>query len=99
MTVINDISTAFEVISHNGTDIEQIVQKIGGVSAFVKILPNVMRIVQTVIDSNQAVISPQIITNYVQMKQQIEAFQSKHGLDVDGVIGIDTWNKIESLIQ
>lgn len=104
---MTDFRTAINVISNNSGDIQEIIQKVGGIGPFLKMVPNLLRIVATVADSKK---TPEEIQTAVEeiksvlyysdeTKERVKKFQEKHGLVVDGLVGDRTWSKVESLLK
>lgn len=104
------IGTAFEVLVNNRADIEDIVAKMGGLDTVLRLSPDIFRILQTVMKSAPAgadpvtasataIASAQAVLEYSEAtKARVAAFQRKNGLAVDGVVGDETWSKVEALL-
>lgn len=97
---MSDFTAAFEIISKNSSDIEDMISKIGGVPGFLGILPDLIRIVDTLsTTSTPAATVPDVVQYSAQTKAAVEGFQKKYNLTVDGYVGNETWAKIQSLIN
>jgi peptidoglycan hydrolase-like protein with peptidoglycan-binding domain len=96
---MSDLSNVFAVLSKNSGDIEDVITKVGGVGAFLALLPDIIRIVETLTAAGTpAAAVPATIQYSAETKASVEAFQKKNGLTVDGMVGNETWAKVEGLI-
>jgi len=100
---LEDLSPALAVLRNDTPDIETIVNQLGGISGVIRVLPQIIRIVKTISSSshpqNSVNEAPDVLTNQAQVRSAVLAFQEKYHLYNDGIVGPETWNKIESLIS
>lgn len=96
---MTDFTTIFEVLAKNGTDIEQLINKIGGVGAFIHILPNIIHIIETVTENKSSISDVKSLAFTTPATTElVKRFQTQHGLVADGYVGDKTWNVVERLL-
>lgn len=95
------LSAIFDLLKNNSGDVEDVVNKFGGISAVIKAAPALIRIGQTVAkhkSPDEAAERVERVLYYNdETRAKVEAFQRKHGLTADGIVGNRTWDKIEQL--
>lgn len=97
-----NLGTVFDVLGQNSKDIEQIIAQFGGVGNLLRAAPALLRIMKTVSAHQE----PQVIAERApvlmgysdEIKVKVAAFQKAHGLNPDGLVGPNTWAKIEELV-
>jgi murein L,D-transpeptidase YcbB/YkuD len=97
----------FDVLLHNRVDLEDVIQKLGGLDATVRFAagagPDLIRIMQTFAKHQDPVAAVSVAQSVLAYNQETEdrvkAFQATHGLVMDGIVGDKTWSKVEELIQ
>lgn len=105
------LGIALDVLVTNRADLEDIIAKVGGLDVVLRLSPDILRIVQTAMNSapgagtdplvkaSIAVAAAQSTLTYSQeTKDRVAAFQSAHGLTVDGIVGNKTWDMVEKLL-
>lgn len=92
------------VLANNSEDIEELVRRFGGVGNLIKAGPAIFRIMKTVAERHE--IPDNVAEKIVQVlyyndltADKVRAFQKKHGLKPDGLVGNVTWNKVEELLK
>jgi murein L,D-transpeptidase YcbB/YkuD len=103
---MSDLGGFFDVLLHNRADLEDVVAKLGGLDAAVRFAasagPDLIRITDTFAkhqDPVAAAAQAQAILAYSQATEdRVKAFQATHGLVMDGIVGDQTWSKVEELI-
>lgn len=101
------LSAIFDVISSNSGDVAEVVDKFGGVANFARAAPALFRIWRTVAKHTKdggdieaaADNAEQTLYYGAQTKEKVRAFQTKHSLDADGIVGNQTWSKVEELTK
>lgn len=103
MTKIVNIGDIFAVLADNSTEIVEVVNRIG-LANLVRSGPAIYRIMKTVADRQQA--DPDVLARVERMlyydeatMDRVRAFQRKHGLHDDGLVGDRTWSKVEELLK
>ena len=99
-----NLSAIFAVLSSNGSDIEDVVARLGGVSGTIKLIPDLLRIYKTISahsgDPVAAVAAAQSVLEYSQQTaDKVRTFQKANGLTADGIVGDQTWGAVEKLLQ
>jgi peptidoglycan hydrolase-like protein with peptidoglycan-binding domain len=98
------IGDLIAVISNNSSDVIEVVDKLGGVGSLLRAAPAIYRIVNTISERNKDPVeeleqAERTLYYGEQTRTKIKAFQQKHGLEVDGIVGNQTWAKVEELIK
>ncbi len=98
-----DLGDLFAVFTKNSDDIADIVDRFGGVAAIVKAGPALYRIAKTIAARNKADQDAEKIEHVLYYSdattQRVKLFQRQHGLDDDGLVGNETWSKVEELLD
>lgn len=108
MTQPASIGDILAVLSENSSDIVDIVNKIG-LSNLVRSGPAIYRIMKTVAERRESENAEATAAEFERVskmlyynddtKESVRAFQRKHGLTPDGLIGDRTWRKVEELLK
>jgi murein L,D-transpeptidase YcbB/YkuD len=101
------VGAFFDVLFSNRGEIEDIVERLGGLDAAMSFAagagPDLMRIMATIAayqDPVAAAAQVQTMLTYSQATEnRVRAFQAAHGLEIDGIVGDETWTKVEALIK
>jgi len=101
------IGAFFDVLFSNRGEIEDIVERLGGLDAAMSFAagagPDLMRIIATIAahqDPVAAVAQVQTMLAYSQdTEDRVRAFQAANGLEVDGIVGDETWSRVEELVN
>ena len=97
-----DLGDLFAVLTKNSDDIADIVERFGGVAAVVQAAPSLYRIARTIAARNKVEQDAEKIEHVLYYSDEtagrVRAFQKKHGLDVDGLVGPITWRAIEAAL-
>ncbi len=104
---MSSLGAFFDVLYSNRADLEDVVARLGGLDgafAFASSAgPDLMRIAATIAahqDPVAAVAQVQTMLAYSQdTEDRVRAFQAANGLEVDGIVGDETWTKVETLIN
>lgn len=100
---MGDFAATLAVLANNQKDVEEIIAKFGGIGNIIRAAPNLIHIMQTASQHRDPVHEVEKIVHVLayndETKDKIEAFQKKHGLHVDGIVGNQTWGKVEELIK
>jgi peptidoglycan hydrolase-like protein with peptidoglycan-binding domain len=104
---MNDLVAFFDVLTNNRADIEDVVAKLGGLGGALKFAagagPDLVRIMGTIAshqDPMAAAAQARVVLAYTTAtEERVKAFQAAHGLTVDGVVGDQTWSKVEQLLN
>ncbi len=97
----------FDVLFSNRGEIEDIVERLGGLDAAMSFAagagPDLMAIMATIAahqDPVAAVAQMQTMLAYSQATEdRVRAFKTAHGLEVDGIVGDETWSRVEELVN
>jgi peptidoglycan hydrolase-like protein with peptidoglycan-binding domain len=103
---MTSIGAFFDVLYSNRADLEDVVARLGGLDAAMSFAagagPDLIRIIATIAshqDPVTAAAQAQLVLAYSQdTEDRVRAFQTAHGLDVDGIVGDQTWGKVEELL-
>lgn len=101
------IGAFFDALFSNRSEIEDIVARLGGLDAAMSFAagagPDIVKILATIAahqDPVAAVAQVQAVLAYSQATEdRVRAFQAAYGLEVDGIVGDETWSKVEALIK
>jgi peptidoglycan hydrolase-like protein with peptidoglycan-binding domain len=104
---VKTMGAVFDVLANNSKDVEEIVARFGGIGSFIKAAPALFRVWRTVADhvkvqgnaDDAATLIERQLYYGDQTKDKVKAFQKKYDLDVDGLVGDQTWSKVEDLIK
>lgn len=93
------MKVAIEVLMRNNAEVAQIVERAGGWMHMIGALPAIYKIMQTVNAVNETTPEEAMPMQYgMQTFAEVKAFQLKHGLNADGIIGDRTWLKVKQLL-
>ena len=95
-TTIGDV---IAVISNNSGDVLEAIDKVGGLGNVLRASPALLRIFQTISDRHELADLEKLLYYSDETKERVRAFQKKHGLYADGLVGDRTWKKVEELIK
>jgi len=94
-----NVALAFEVLTKNSSEIAQIVDKLGGIINVLRIAPQLYAILQTINAHNAETPEESLPMQYGrQAYAEIKAFQRRHVLDEDGILGDNTWRVAKKFI-
>ena len=97
------MSSIFDLLKNNSGDVEDVVNKFGGISAIIKAAPALIRIGQTVAKHKNPDDAAERVERVLyyndETRDKVETFQRKHGLTPDGIIGNRTWSAIEKALK
>jgi murein L,D-transpeptidase YcbB/YkuD len=104
---MGSLGAFFDVLLHNRADLQDVVARLGGLDAAMRFAagagPDLVRIMGTIAahkDPVAAASQAQMVLAYSQATEdRVRAFQTAHGLDADGIVGDQTWGKIEELLK
>jgi len=97
-----DFGAFLDLLKNNRSDLTAIFNRVGGIGGLFDLAPALIRIMNTV---SQHKGGPQAAADHVervlyysqQTRDRIAAWQKAHGLTPDGIVGEQTWRKIEDL--
>lgn len=93
------IGDIFSVLAENSTEIVEIVNRIG-LANLIKSGPAIYRIMKTIADRKQDFEEVEKILYYSDAtKAKVVAFQKRYDLQADGLVGDETWGKVEKLLK
>lgn len=96
----NSLALAFSVLTKNSSEIAEIVNKLGGFTNVVRVLPQLYTIMQTISAHNAETPEEAVAMQYGPATfHKVKVWQKKHGLDDDGLVGDKTWAKVEQLTK
>lgn len=91
------------VLGNNRQDIEDLINKFGGIGNVIMAAPSLIRIMRTMSehkDPVQAAENARLALDYnKETENKVREFQTKYKLDVDGLVGNQTWGKVEELLK
>lgn len=94
--------TFLELLKNNRQDLMYLVEKVGGIGGLFDLAPHIIRIMATLGQTKSPVDAAEHVQKMLyygaQTKDRVAAFQKAHGLDIDGIVGDETWRKVEQLI-
>lgn len=95
---MSTLGSVIDVLVNNRADIEDAVSKLGGLDALIQAAPDLVRIAATLQSTGQTpAAAAQVLAYSAQTAARVKAFQVAHGLTPDGVVGDETWSKVEKL--
>jgi len=102
--VSSKVGDLIAVISNNSSDVLEVIDKLGGVGNLLRAAPAIYRIVNTISERNKDPVEEiERVEKQVfygeQTKERVKAFQKAHGLEADGIVGNQTWRKVEELLK
>lgn len=105
MNTKTNIGDVISVISNNSSDVLEVIDKFGGIGNVLKAAPAIYRIFDTISKrhpsdpaAGAADVEKMLYYNSA-TKERVRAFQKAHGLEADGLVGNQTWRKVEELIS
>jgi peptidoglycan hydrolase-like protein with peptidoglycan-binding domain len=104
---VSNLGAFFDVLVSNRSDLEDVVARLGGLDAAMRFAagagPDLIRIMGTIANHQDPVVAAaeaQMVLVYSQATEdRVRTFQLAHGLEVDGIVGDDTWSKVEELLS
>jgi peptidoglycan hydrolase-like protein with peptidoglycan-binding domain len=97
-----DFSSFLDLLRNNRQDLTELFSRVGGLAGVFDMAPAIFRIINTLSkhqNPTAAAEHAERVLYYSQAtKDRVAAFQKAHGLAVDGIVGDQTWNKVEELI-
>jgi murein L,D-transpeptidase YcbB/YkuD len=95
---VSTFSDVIAVLGSNSSDIEDAINKLGGVGVLISVAPDLLRIMATLQKTNQTPdVAAQVLTYSAATAARVKTFQALHGLTVDGIVGDQTWSMVEKL--
>lgn len=95
----NSLALAFSVLTKNSSEIAEIVNKLGGFTNVVRVLPQLYTIMQTISAHNAETPAEAMPMQYGSATfAKVKAFQAAHNLDDDGIVGDKTWAAVEKAL-
>jgi|SRR5579864_4912269 len=103
---MSDLAAFFDVLLHNRADLEDVVAKLGGLDGTLRFAtnagPDLIRIMGTVAKHQDPVAAAAqagaVLAYSAATEDRVKAFQATYGLVMDGIVGDQTWSKVEELI-
>lgn len=99
---MSNFAALLDVLGNNQKDVEEIIGKFG-IGNLIRVAPNLIHIMQTLAkhkDPVQAAEKVQEVLAYSEeTKEKVTAFQKAYKLDADGLVGNETWGKVEELLH
>ncbi len=100
---MSNFAAVLDILANNQADIENLVEKFGGIGNVIKAAPSLIRIMQTLArhkDPVEAAASVERVLAYnTATMDKVKAFQQANGLFADGIVGNATWTKVEALLS
>jgi murein L,D-transpeptidase YcbB/YkuD len=100
---MDTIGALIDLARNNRADIERAVHQFGGIGNVLQAAPSLLRIMMTVAKHKDPVLSAgeaaDTLTLYYdeETRAEVRAFQHKHHLKEDGIVGKRTWDKIQEI--
>jgi murein L,D-transpeptidase YcbB/YkuD len=99
---MSNFEGAIAVLSENRKDVEDLINKFGGIGNVILAAPSLIRIMRTLSQHKDPVKEVERIERVLaynnETMDKVREFQKKNGLNADGIIGNQTWKKIEEFI-
>lgn len=100
---MNNFGALLSVLANNQSDVEDLINKFGGVGNIIRAAPSLIHIMQTISRSKDPVAQTEVVKQVLSYSEETKAkvllWQKAHGLDADGIVGNQTWSKIEELTK
>ncbi len=98
-----NFSGLLDVLANNQGDIENLITKFGGIGNVIRAAPSLIRIMQTISKHKDPVEAAEHVERVLAYNsdtmERVKAFQQVNGLFADGVVGNQTWKRVEYLLS
>jgi peptidoglycan hydrolase-like protein with peptidoglycan-binding domain len=100
---MDNIGAILDLVRNNSKDVEEIVARFGGIAGVLAAAPALLRIGKTIASHTEpkaaAERAADTLAYSAETADKVRAFQRKHHLDVDGIVGNKTWQAVEDLLH